>query len=85
MTTGSLDTYAASSVSWLEAGRKDATGQADYKKTLLERSTTALSNATGANLDEEMATMLDLEHAYQASSKLISTVGAMLDALMAAA
>lgn len=85
VTTGSLDTYAASSVSWLEAGRKDATGQADYKKTLLERSTTALSNATGANLDEEMATMLDLEHAYQASSKLISTVGAMLDALMAAA
>ena len=36
---------------------------------------------TGVNLDEEMSKMLDLEHSYAASSKLITAVSNMYTAL----
>jgi flagellar hook-associated protein 1 FlgK len=39
-----------------------------------DRTAIALSNATGVNLDDEMSRLLDLEHAYQASAKLIATI-----------
>lgn len=82
--TGTLSDFATSSVSWLEAGRKGASAEADYRQAFLDRSNEALSNATGVNLDDEMAGMLSLEHSYQASSKLIATVDQMLAALMEA-
>jgi flagellar hook-associated protein 1 FlgK len=72
-------------VSWLEAGRKTAAAEADYKKAFLDRSSEALSNAQGVSLDDEMAKMLSLEHSYQASAKLMSTVDQMLAALLQAA
>ncbi|MGI4769315.1 MAG: flagellar basal body rod C-terminal domain-containing protein [Janthinobacterium lividum] len=36
------------------------------------------------NLDDQLSKMLDLEHSYQASAELITTVKSMLDALLAA-
>ena len=81
---GTLSSYAASSVSWLQAARKSASDDADYKSTLLSRSSDALSSATGINLDEEMTLLLDLERSYQASSKLISTIDNMFSTLIAA-
>jgi flagellar hook-associated protein 1 FlgK len=83
--SASLSTFASSSVAWLQAARKSAGDTADYKSALLDRSSQALSNATGVNLDEEMTLLLDLERSYQASSKLISTIDNMYGALMAAA
>jgi flagellar hook-associated protein 1 len=82
--TNNLIGFASSSISWLEAGRKDATTQFEYRSTLLERTSEALSNATGVNLEEEMTVMLELERSYQASAKLIATVDQMLASLMAA-
>jgi flagellar hook-associated protein 1 FlgK len=81
---GTLSSYAASSVSWLQAARKSASDAADYKSILLSRSSDALSSATGINLDEEMTLLLDLERSYQASSKLISTIDSMFSTLIAA-
>ena len=83
--SATLSDFAASSVSWLQAARKSATDDADYKSTLLDRSAEALSSATGVNLDEEMTLLLELERSYQASSKLISTIDNMFGALLAAA
>jgi flagellar hook-associated protein 1 FlgK len=83
--TGTLMAFASSSVSWLEAGRKTAAAEADYKRAFLDRSSEALSNAQGVSLDDEMAKMLSLEHSYQASAKLMSTVDQMLAALLQAA
>ena len=80
-----LSAYASSSVSWLQAARKSASDDADYKNTLLDRSSDALSKATGVNIDEEMTLLLDLERSYQASSKLISTIDNMFGALLAVA
>ena len=82
--SGSLATYAASSVSWLEAQRQDATSQSTYTSALVSSTTTALSNATGVNLDDEMSRMLDVEHAYQASAQLMNTVNTMYSTLLQA-
>jgi flagellar hook-associated protein 1 FlgK len=83
-TSGSLTGFATSSVSWLEGARSDAHSSSDYQNTLLQRTSDALSNATGVNLDDEMSLMLDIERSYQSSSKLIGTIDSMFGSLLAA-
>ncbi|UWU78900.1 flagellar hook-associated protein FlgK [Bradyrhizobium huanghuaihaiense] len=81
---GSLIDYASSSTSWIENQRKTADSNVTYQKTLLDRSTAALSNVSGVNMDDEMSLMLQVERTYSASSKIISTVDEMLQSLLAA-
>jgi flagellar hook-associated protein 1 FlgK len=81
---GSLIDFAASSTSWIENQRKTANDNSQYQSTLLDRSTTALSNVNGVNMDDETSLMLQVERTYSASSKIISTVDQMLQALLAA-
>jgi flagellar hook-associated protein 1 FlgK len=75
-------TYSTNAISSFEAARKDASDAADNKNALMTRTTQALSNSTGVNIDEEMSMLLDLEHSYQASARMISTVDQMLGALL---
>lgn len=82
--SATLKSFASTSAAWLEEGRRTASDEAQYRGTLLERSSDALSKVTGVNLDEEMTKMLELERTYQASSKLISTIDQMLATLLAA-
>lgn len=79
-----LGGLASASAGWLEGARQKAAAEIDYRDALLARSSQALSNATGVNIDEEMTALLELERSYQASAKLIATVDAMLGALLAA-
>ncbi|MCC5979771.1 MAG: flagellar hook-associated protein FlgK [Salinarimonas sp.] len=79
-----LARFASSSVSWLEAGRQQASQEASFRDTMLERTRESLSNATGVNLDEELALMMELERSYGASARIISTVDNMLQSLLAA-
>lgn len=81
----SLANYAANSVGWFEGARKDASTAAGNKEALAARTAEALSNATGVNVDSEMSLLLDLEHSYQASSRLIKAVDDMFNLLFAAA
>lgn len=81
--SGTLAGFASSSVAWLQEARRSSGAEADYRSTLLDRSSQSLSKITGVNLDEEMTTLLELERSYQASSKLISTIDGMLDSLLA--
>jgi flagellar hook-associated protein 1 FlgK len=81
---GSLIDFASSSTSWIENQRKTADSNVTYQKTLLDRSTAALSNVSGVNMDDETAMMLQIERTYSASSKIISTVDQMLQSLLAA-
>ncbi|HET7408797.1 MAG TPA: flagellar basal body rod C-terminal domain-containing protein, partial [Paracoccaceae bacterium] len=74
--------FASASVGWLESSRQGAASEIDYRNALLARSTEALSNATGVNIDEEMTIMLELERSYQASAKLIATVDSMFATLL---
>ncbi|MBO6538099.1 MAG: flagellar hook-associated protein FlgK [Rhizobiaceae bacterium] len=82
--TVSLSAYSTESASWFSALRSDATRSAENKSALMMRTSEALSNVTGVNIDEEMSLLLDLEHSYQASAKLVQTVDNMLAALLAA-
>lgn len=77
--------FASSSVGWLQELRKTANSEADYRATMFERSSEALSKVTGVNLDEEMILLLDLERSYQATSRLISTIDNMYRTLLEAA
>lgn len=81
--SATLGSFASSSAGWLEEVRRTASDEAEYRDTLLERSSEALSKVTGVNLDEEMTQMLELERTYQASSKLIATIDSMLGVLLA--
>ena len=82
--SGSLASYAGSSVSWLEAARQTATTSKSDTATDVTQTTTSLSSATGVNLDDQMSQMLDLEHSYSASAQLITTINSMLDTLLTA-
>ena len=82
--SGSLASYAQSSVSWLEAQRQTATSNATYTSAVATSATTALSNATGVSLDDQMSQMLTIEHAYQASAQLMNTVNTMYASLLQA-
>lgn len=81
----SLDGFAASSVSWLEAGRRKANSDAEIQSIIVTRTAETLANKTGVNIDEEMTLLLDIERAYGAAAKLIAAVDTMLDDLLAAA
>lgn len=82
--TASLTDYTTSSASWLESRRQTASNDASYQATLVTNTSTALSNSTGVNLDTEMSKMLDLEHSYDASTKLISTIDGLFTSLFQA-
>ncbi|WP_371347783.1 flagellar hook-associated protein FlgK [Ancylobacter sp. IITR112] len=79
-----LADYAAASTGWLEGQRQLAANAAESETALLAHASSALSNATGINMDEEYARQLDLERSYQASAKLIAVVNSLFDALFQA-
>lgn len=82
--TGTLGTYANSSVAWLESARATATSNSTNASAVVTQATTSLSNSTGVNLDDQLSIMLDLEHSYSASAELMSTVKSMFGTLITA-
>ncbi|MBC2887561.1 flagellar hook-associated protein FlgK [Ochrobactrum sp. CM-21-5] len=78
----SLIDYSSSSISWLEDKRQKADSEFSYNSTVAVQADQALSNANGVNIDTEMALLLDLEHSYQASSRVLTTISSMLDDLL---
>jgi flagellar hook-associated protein 1 FlgK len=76
--------YANNAIGWFEGVRQQAASAVEAKEALAMRTAEALSNATGVNVDQELSLLLDLEHTYQASARILNSVNQMLDALMAA-
>ncbi|HEY1453992.1 MAG TPA: flagellar hook-associated protein FlgK, partial [Roseiarcus sp.] len=60
--SSSLADYANASVSWLQGQNQQASDSSSYQSALATQATSALSNATGVNLDAEMTNMLNLEN-----------------------
>jgi flagellar hook-associated protein 1 FlgK len=83
--SASLTDYANASVSWVQAENQQASNASSYQNALATQATSALSNATGVNLDAEMTNMLNLENSYASSAKLLTTVTSMFTALLQAA
>ncbi len=80
----SLLDFSAATISSLETKRKSVTQTNEYNGVMASRAEDAISNATGVNIDTEMQSLLDLEHSYQASARIISAVDAMLNELLEA-
>jgi flagellar hook-associated protein 1 len=83
--SSSLADYANASVSWLQAENQQASDASSYQNALATQATSALSNATGVNLDAEMTNMLNLENSYASTAKLLTTVNSMFSAVLDAA
>ena len=83
--SASLTTYANASVGWVQGQNQQASTQASYQGALLTQASSALSNATGVNMDTELTTMLTLENSYTSTAKLLTTVQTMFSALLNAA
>jgi flagellar hook-associated protein 1 FlgK len=81
----SVSDYADASASWLGAQVQQASANTNYSATVQNAASSALSNATGVNLDTELSNMLVLEQSYQASAKLMSAVNTLYTALFQAA
>lgn len=81
----SLQAFAADSIGWLEMRRSTAASASENKLAMLSRATDAYSSETGVSLDEELSLLLDIEQSYKAAAKLMSTVDAMMQALLEAA
>jgi flagellar hook-associated protein 1 FlgK len=80
-TASSVADYSANSIGWFESVRQQSSTNADAKEALATRTAEALSNDTGVNVDQEMSLLLDLEHTYQASARMMKSVDDMLTAL----
>jgi flagellar hook-associated protein 1 len=83
--SSSLADYANASVSWLQGQNQEASDSSSYQNALATQATSALSNATGVNLDAEMTNMLNLENSYASTAKLLTTVNSMFSAVLDAA
>jgi flagellar hook-associated protein 1 FlgK len=81
-TSDTLSDYASSSVSWLQTQNQSASDSADYQSSLLTQATSALSNATGVNLDTELTNMLSIENSYTTTAKLLTTIDTMFTTLL---
>ena len=66
----------------IEGQRSEATQSSLSKSALSARLAEKISNESGVNIDEEMSLLLRLEHSYQASARIITTVDEMLTTLM---
>ncbi len=80
----SLTNFTAASASWLGTQVNQASTAGSYSAAVQSSASTALSNATGVNLDTELSNMISLEQSYQASAKLLTTVNALYTSLFAA-
>lgn len=80
--SASLKAYSVQSAAWIEAQRKSAQTSSAGALATKARASEALLRFTGVNIDQEMAALLDLEKSYQASSKVLSIVDAMLKTLL---
>lgn len=78
----SLMQYSADAIGWMEHARSTASGAAEVKGAMMFRTTEALSNATAVNMDEEIALMLELEHSYAASAKMLQMIDELLRTLL---
>ena len=85
VSSSSLADYASASVSWLQGENQQASDSSSYQNALATQATSALSNATGVNLDAEMTNMLNLENSYASTAKLLTTVNSMFSAVLNAA
>lgn len=61
---------------------QSATSQVNHQKSLLNIFEQNRASTSGVSLDEEMSNLIQYQHAYSASAKIISTVDELLDVVV---
>ena len=82
--TTSISGAANSLVGQIGIFTQQAQANASAQKSVQQAATTALNNADGVNLDQEAATMVQYQQAYQACAQMIQVSGQMFTSLMTA-
>lgn len=82
--TTSVAGAANSLVSQIGVVTQQAQNNATAQQTVNQSATTALNNSSGVNLDQEAATMLRYQQAYQAMAQVIQASGQMFTSLITA-
>lgn len=78
-----VDTYYKDMVTVLGTDSEEATNKAaNQKDDILQRLEMEKLEESGVSLDEEMTNLIQYQHAYQASAKVISTVDQLLDVVI---
>lgn len=80
--TLSINDAAASLVANIGLQSSQAQSGRDAQSVLFNDANSALSNATGVNLDEEASNLLRYQQAYQAAARVISASNSMFQSLM---
>nr|WP_319393165.1 flagellar hook-associated protein FlgK [uncultured Desulfobacter sp.] len=83
VTSTSLDDYQASLVSTLGSRAAGINSALEYSESLVYQLTEQRDSTSAVSLDEEMINLTAQQQAYLAATKLLTTVQAMFDALLA--
>lgn len=77
-----LDDYFKDTVDRLGIQEQEAKRMVTNQETLLSGFQQSKDSVSGVSLDEEMANLVQFQHAYQANAKIISTVDELLDVVI---
>lgn len=80
----SIKSLSLQSIAWMESRRQDMNLNYDSARASAQRASDSLARQTGVNIDMEMATLMELEKSFQASSRVLSVVQSMLSSLLEA-
>jgi flagellar hook-associated protein FlgK len=80
--TASFGDYYSSFIGKLGLSANEASANLDTRTTLLTQYQTQQDSISGVSLDDEMSNIVNYQHAYAASARLITTTNAMLDTLI---
>ncbi|MGE5628632.1 MAG: flagellar hook-associated protein FlgK [Solirubrobacterales bacterium] len=77
-----MDTYFKDTVDKIGIQEQEALRMVKNQETLLAGFQASKDSVSGVSLDEEMAGLIQYQHAYQANGKVISTVDELLDVVI---
>lgn len=74
--------YAASIIQMNARGASDASTSLEFIQNLKVELETRQGQVSGVNIDEELAYLIQIQNAYSASARIVSTVNELFDDLM---
>jgi flagellar hook-associated protein 1 len=77
-----IDNYFRDTVDKLGIQSQEAQRMVKNQETLLASFEESRASVSGVSLDEEMTSLIQFQHAYQANAKIISTVDQLLDVVI---
>lgn len=82
MAKGTVDDFFRSIVGQLGVQSKDSSRQLDNQKALVDQIESRRQSVSGVSLDEEMSNLIKFQHAYTASSRVMTTFDQLLDKII---